>query len=148
MEEKEKLFDVKRMPLSWQVCFLSECPVKEQCLRQLAVGFVSDERDFGPAVYPTMKVDEHGCRLFVKAETKRMAWGFKTLFSDVKSRHEQALRNSLKVYLGGHSSFYRYNRGERLLNTEQQDWILNLFRQYGYTDNLTFDHFVETYEYE
>lgn len=148
MEEREIVFDVKKMPLSWQVCFLGVCPVKEQCLRPQAVDYLDESRDFGPAVYPTMEIGDEGCRLFVKSEPKRLAWGFKTMLSEVKSRHAQALRNSLKVYLGGHSSFYRYNKGERLLNAEQQDWILRLFRQYGYPESLTFDHFVEAFDFE
>ena len=29
-----------------------------------------------------------------------------------------------------------------------QEWILRLFRQYGYPESLTFAHFVEAYEFE
>jgi len=147
MEENEIEYNFSNMPLSWQVCFLSECPVKEQCLRQLAAQHLDKRRDFGPAVYPTMEIGEKGCRLFATGKPKRMAWGFSNLFAEVKSKDETGLRNSLKQYLGGHGSYYRYNRGERLLTPEQQTWIINLFRRYGYVEPLTFDHFAELYDF-
>ena len=89
-----------------------------------------------------------GCRLFAVGEPKHMAWGFNTIMLEVKSRDEQALRNSMKQYLGGHSNYYRYHNGERLLTPEQQEWIVNLFRRYGYTENLTFDHYAYVFDFD
>jgi hypothetical protein len=51
------------------------------------------------------------------------------------------------MYLGGNGTYYRYDHGERLLTPEQQDWIINLFKQYGYTDNLEFDGDKEVYDW-
>lgn len=149
MEEKKNIqLDFRNMPLSWQVCFLAECPVKDRCLRQLAACHLPVERDFGPAVYPSMEIGDKGCRLFAEGEPMLLAWGFETLFSEVKSKDEKSLREGLKAYLGGHSTFYRYNNGQRLLSVEQQEWILSLFRRYGYTENLAFDHYVRTYKFD
>ena len=148
MGEKDIQFDFRNVPKTWQVCFLSECPVKEQCLRQLVAAHLPKSRDFGAAVFPTMDRDEQGCRLFAVGEPKHMAWGFNTIMLEVKSRDEQALRNSMKQYLGGHSNYYRYHNGERLLTPEQQEWIVNLFRRYGYTENLTFDHYAYVFDFD
>ncbi len=104
------------------------------------------ERDFGPAVFPTMERGENGCRLFSNNTPQQMAWGFETLFSEVKSRDEHQLRNSIKAYLGGHSTYYRYHNGQRLLTPEQQEWIVRLFKQYGYTEKLVFDHYTYVYD--
>ena len=147
MEEKNIQLDFRNMPRSWQLCFLTECPMKDRCLRQLAARHI-EERDFGPAVYPTMEIGDEGCRLFAECEPMLMAWGFETLFSEVKSKDEKMLRYSIKKYLGGHSTYYRYNNGERLLSAEQQEWVLGLFRRYGYTEHLEFDHYAYTYKYD
>ena len=147
MEEKDVEYDFRKVPPSWQVCFLDDCPAKERCLRQLVGRHLPADRDFGPSVYPTMELTKEGCRLFSAGEPKRMAWGFTTLFSEVKSRDEFRLRNSIKDYLGGHSTYYRYNNGERLLSEEQQAWIIRLFQKYGYTDGLQFDHYTYVYDY-
>ncbi|MDY6033294.1 MAG: DUF6078 family protein, partial [Alloprevotella sp.] len=45
------------------------------------------------------------------------------------------------------TSYYRYQRGERLLTPEQQQWILKLFASKGYTDQLLFEHYVESYDF-
>ena len=148
MEETELKFDFRNVPKGWQLCFLSECPKKEECLRHLAASHLPESRDWGPAIYPTMKIEENGCRFFTMGKPTNMAWGFNTLFSDVKSRHERQLRDSMKQYLGGHSNYYRYNNGERLLTAEQQEWIIRLFQRYGYTEGLTFDHFTLVYDFD
>jgi len=34
-----------------------------------------------------------------------------------------------------------------MLNPEQQTWILDLFRSYGYTTNLVFDHYANVFDF-
>lgn len=148
MEEKQVQLNFRSVPLSWQLCFLSECPKKDECLRQMVAKHLPKSRQFGPAVYPTMEIGENGCRLFTACRPKQMAWGFETLFSDVKSKHEQGLRQAMKSYLGGHGTYYRCNSGKKLLTPEQQEWIINLFRQNGYSENLVFDHYVTAYDFD
>ena len=50
-------------------------------------------------------------------------------------------------YLGGNTTYYRYHNGERLLTPEQQEWIINLFRRHGYTDELRFDEYRDLYDF-
>lgn len=147
MEEKEIQYDFRNVPPGWQLCFLDECPKKDLCLRQLVGRHLTGDRDFGPAVYPTIKRNEEGCWLFADSEPKSMAWGLRKIFSEVKSRDELALRNQIKQYLGGHSNYYRYHNGERLLSPEKQEWIINLFQKYGYSENLEFDHYTLVYDF-
>jgi len=142
------VFDFKNVPASWQLCFLSEGPRKDECLRQLAFRHLPAQQVFGPAIYPNVEIGEKGCRFFAVGQPRRMAWGFNTLFAEVKQKDVSGLRNAMKQYLGGHSNYYRYSRGERLLSTEQQEWIINLFRRFGYTDGLTFDHYARVYDFE
>jgi hypothetical protein len=49
--------------------------------------------------------------------------------------------------LGSHTSYYRYHRGEKLLTPEQQQWILDLFAQYGYTNELHFDSYRDMIDF-
>jgi hypothetical protein len=55
-------------------------------------------------------------------------------------------RNQIKKYLGGHGTYYNYNKGKYLLTPEQQEWIMNLLRRYGYTENLRFDGYRNEYD--
>ena len=93
-------------------------------------------------------MDNGECRCFVKGEKVRIARGFDNMFARVKDRsHRSALRNQLTDYLGSKGTYYRYKHGERLLSPEQQRWILDLFRRYGYTENVDFDNYICDYYY-
>ena len=148
METQEIIYDFSHIAPGYQLCFLSDCPRHEDCLRYLAGQHVPAEPDWGPAIYPSMKRDEHGCRLFRTSQPKHMAWGFNTLFEDVKSKHEAGLRKAVKEYLGGHGTYYRYNSGEKKLDPEQQAWIIQLFQKMGYQSNLRFDHYADVIDFD
>ena len=140
--------DFRNVPKGYQLCFNKECPKRDECLRFLAGSALPEERDWGPAIYPNMKMTERGCRLYGTAQATEMAWGFNTLFEEVKSKHERGLRTAMRQYLNGTSNYYRYHNGERLLNKEQQEWIINLFQRTGYQENLEFDHYALVYDFD
>ena len=146
MKEIETI--VRKVPPSWQICFLEECAVKEQCLRHLFATQLPEKPDWGPAVYPTIKRDENGCRLYATSEPQLMAWGFEKIFSEVKHRDVVKLRKMVQQMLGGHSNYYRYNKGERLLSAEQQKAITELMQEFGYQENLEFDHYAYVYDFD
>lgn len=140
--------DFRNVPKGYQLCFNQECTKKDECLRFMIGKKLPEHWDWGPAVYPNIKMDENGCRLFTTGHPMRMAWGFNKLFEEVKSKHTQGLRNAIKQYLNGTSNYYRYQHGERMLNTEQQEWIIKLFQQTGYTEGLEFEHYANVYNFQ
>ena len=140
--------DFSQVTPGYQLCFLSDCPRCSECLHFLAGQHLPESRDWGPAIYPTMWRDEQGCRFFQICTTKHMAWGFDTLFENVKSKHEASLRAAIKAYLGGHGTYYRYQKGEKKLTPEQQAWIIKLFQQAGYQTNLRFDHYADVCDFD
>ena len=148
METDKIIFDFSRVPAGYQMCFLGDCPRRDECLRYMAGQRLPERLTWGPAVYPTMKRDEQGCRFFRTSEPKHMAWGFDTIFEDVKSKHESGLRAAMKAFLGGHGTYYRYHRGEKMLTPEQQAWIIKLFQQAGYHEHLQFDHYADVYDFD
>lgn len=137
-------FDI--VPASWPVCFVPGCPMAETCLNHLVGLHIPGGRTWGPAIYPTALHDGH-CGQYKRIRKIHAAWGFDTLFVDVKQRDASPLRSAIKDYLGGNGTYYRYHNGERLLTPEQQDHILGLFRQRGYTDNLRFDSYRDVYDF-
>ncbi|MBR0490219.1 MAG: hypothetical protein IJJ68_08470 [Prevotella sp.] len=147
-EEKKIIFDYSQVTAGYQLCFLNDCPRRGECLRYMAGQHKPEKPDWGLAIYPSMHRDEQGCRFFQTNEPKHMAWGFDTIFEDVKSKHEASLRNAIKNYLGGHGTYYRYHRGERMLTPEQQEWIIHLFQKTGYQTNLRFDHYADVYDFD
>ena len=148
MEEnrQENTFDFAAVPAGWQLCFCEDCPQHGECLRFMAGQHIPDKLRWGPAIYPSAW--KHGaCEFFREARTQRLAWGFDLLYREVKQKDYTLLRDRIKSYLGGHGTYYRYNRGERMLNPKQQEWIINLFRRHGYTENLVFEHYCDAYDF-
>lgn len=138
--------DPEKVPATYARCFLSNCPLSDRCLRHLAGQHLLPNQQIGPAVYPTA-LNGDTCSMFREKRYIRAAYGFKTLFKDVKLKDSNPLREALYQYLGSITTYYRYQRGERMLTPEQQQWILTLFASKGYTDQLSFEHYVDTYDF-
>ncbi len=140
------VFDFRSVPNDWTLCFNPNCPMKKTCMRYFVGEQAPTSLTRGSAVYPNaLKGD--ACEHYFEKRVIRVAWGFHTLFSEVKRKDDVFLRNEIKTFLGGHGTYYRYMNGQRTLTPEQQQWILDLFRDYGYTANLVFDHYANVYDF-
>lgn len=139
--------DYSQYPKSYLLCFLDGCKLKEQCSHYIAGQHIRDDDYMGYAVLPPMLSRKDGCPHYHKLRTFKGAWGFDTLFDNVKYKDAAALRNGLKAYPGGNGTYSRYKRGLHLLTPEQQEWIIDLLKNCGYTDNLRFDHYKDVIDW-
>lgn len=76
-----------------------------------------------------------------------MAVGFSHLYDRVLKQDYTAMRKSITHYLHGTKMYYEYKRGDRPLNPEQQEWIRQLVKSYGYDWEVPFDGYMETYKF-
>lgn len=134
------------VPSDYLYCFNSSCPRANDCMHHFAAEHIDVSVKAGHAVFPTALLGDGECERFKQKRIIKAAWGFAPLFADVKERDGSTLRSRLKGYLGGNGTYYRFNHGERLLTPEQQAWILDLFRQYGYED-LHFGGYKEIWDW-
>ena len=139
-------YDFEKLSPLWRFCFCEGCPRHADCLRYLTGQQVPASTTCGHAVFPTA-YRNGDCPHFKEVRVIRAAYGFKPLFRDVKKRDYSVLISKMKAFLGGHGTYYRYNRGERMLTPEQQQWILGLFTSYGYTENLAFEHYCDLLDF-
>jgi len=141
----ETTFDFNRVSPMMALCFNNSCQLKDNCIRFLAGTHAPSDKLFGRAVYPTALKDGK-CAMFKQTKVIKAAYGFSSLFSDVKSRDGHALRLAMMDYLGNRSAYYHYANGSYVLKPEQQEWIINLFKKYGYTENIQFDNYEMLYD--
>ncbi|SFF98541.1 DUF6078 family protein [Prevotella sp. KH2C16] len=134
------------VPASYKFCFNCECPLRDDCLHYLAGTVVPPDRQWGTAVFPNA-LNGGKCGFHRPAVKERMAYGFKRLFMDVKARDIAGLRQKVQEYLGGRTPYYRFSKGIYKLTEEQQRAILDIFAGYGYTENLAFDEYQESYRF-
>ena len=66
----------------------------------------------------------------------------------VKHVDDTPIRREIQQYLGSRPTYYRYMNGQLTLTPKQQKGIINIFRSYGYTEELDFDNYIDRYSYE
>lgn len=126
------------LPASFKFCFNNDCPLSADCLHRLAADELPAKVTWGPAVYPTA-VATGRCPHYKQAREVRMAWGFDRFYDRVLAADIASLRAGLRQLLGGNGTYYRYQRGERLLTPEQQQLVIDYFARNGYPDNTEFE---------
>lgn len=137
---------LEQIPYTFSRCFQSDCPQADTCAHFLASQFILKGQVSGPAIYPTSRLNGT-CVCYKQTNIIHAAYGFKALFAEVKKKDDKLLRDRIKKYLGGNTAYYRYHHGKRLLSHDQQEWILALFRQHGYTEELRFDGYRDIYDF-
>ena len=140
-------FNFDSIPLTWKLCFNEPCPMKETCMRYFAGRHLPADKTTGPAVYPNA-LQKGKCKLFVERRVIRAAWGFRKIFLNVKRVDDTPIRREIHQYLGSRPTYYRYMNGQLTLMPKQQTDIINIFREYGYTEDLEFDNYIDRYAYE
>jgi hypothetical protein len=137
---------LEQIPYTFSRCFQSDCPQADTCAHFLASKFIIKGQVSGPAIYPTSRLNGT-CVCYKQTGIIHAAYGFKALFAEIKKKDEKPIRDRIKKYLGGNTAYYRYHHGKRLLSPDQQEWILALFRQHGYTEELHFDGYQDIYDF-
>lgn len=133
------------MPTDYIYCFQAECPMAEQCIHFYAGQHIGNVR-IGSTVFPAARANGT-CGYYKLKRTIHGAWGFRALFDEAKAKDASSLRRQIKDYLGGNGTYYRYHKGERLLTPGQQEWIISLFKRYGYSANLVFDGYRDAIDW-
>lgn len=133
------------LPKDYTFCFLSECQVSKDCARFFASQYTGD-RTLATVVLPAA-LKSGKCKWFKQLRKIRGAWGFDKLFDEAKAKDAPSLRKAIKDFLGGNGTYYLYQHGKKLLTPEQQQWILSLFKRYGYTTGLEFDGYRDVYDW-
>ncbi len=134
------------IPLKWAVCFNIDCPQADKCLRWQAGRIVPN--DVTTACCVTPKALNGGeCPLFASTAKVRWARGFCHLYDHVMKSDYTLLRKQITAYLSGKRIYYEYMHGKRCLSPEQQEWIIQQFKERGYGDGVTFDSYEDDYRY-
>ena len=146
IEKVSNDFDFSRVPSWYVLCTNNECPLKAECLRYLAGKNAPDSLEIATRVMPqTLKNGK--CRWFDKITIDIWAAGFSHLYDKVMKKDYTVMRKTITKYLNGCKFYYAYKRGDRALTSEQQQWIRNFVKSYGYDWEVEYDRYFEEYVY-
>ena len=140
-------FNFTSVPSTWELCFNKDCTHKDTSMHYFAGQYQPADKMMGFAIYPNA-LQNGKCRFYVEKRLIRAAWRFRKLFLNVKHVDDTPIRRRIQQYLGSHPTYYRYMNGQLTLTPEQQEGIINIFRSYGYTEELDFDNYIDRYSYE
>lgn len=138
--------DFKQVPYHWSLCYLSECGRKEECMRYQVCQLMPERMTDHPCVLPSVLKREE-CPRFHPIKRVKAAYGFRFIFQKVLAKDITEIRSRIARYLGSQATFFRYQRGDYPLMPKHQAWIQKLFRQYGYTEELSFDRYRDIYQF-
>ena len=136
--------NMKDVPTIWPVCYLSECPRKEECMRFYIGERVPPTTTRWMSVLPHALKDGH-CDHFATISKVTAMRGFGNIFANVQQKDLKAMQGSVMAILEGHSNYYRYRNGERLIMPEQHQAIKALFEAHGYDGNIAYNEEVEVF---
>ena len=145
MDNKELTY--KDIPMGYPLCFNSECAKKETCMHYQAMLLKQDGRNYGNAVYPTAWQDGE-CKCFREKRFVKKAWGFKHLYDNIPQRDKVEARRRVRSYFSrGCGPYYRVDNGENMISPKQQEYIMKIIAQFGSTEGIKFDHYVEEWDF-
>lgn len=143
----EELFR-KMIAKGYVVCCVEGCPLCKQCLRwQVGLQFPETEM-FITCINPKYEsVGTEHCIHYKNAQKVLMARGMTQIFTDeMPKKVVQGVRNVLiKRY--NRTYFFEYRNGKRLISPKMQDEIRQLFRDYGWNEEVKFDGYAEAYDW-
>jgi hypothetical protein len=87
------------------------------------------------------------CRWFDKITIEVWAAGFTHLYDKVMKTDYTTMRKTITKYLHGCRLYYEYMRGDRALSPEDQQWIRDYVKSFGYEWEVEFDRYFEDYAY-
>ena len=124
---------------NYLVCFMEQCPLHQQCLRWLVGQYADQQQAVITVVNPLNP--RHGttdCDMFRKNERVMMKVGLTHLYLDMPGRMERAIRRQL-IKLWGRKYYFEMRRGDRLITPAQQQDVVNVCRQHGWTGPIVYD---------
>lgn len=129
------------------VCFNKECCRRESCLRWLAKDFIPQDTFVQKSVnLASEAVQSEYCPMFLKDQKVKMGKGMIHLFEDMPRKIGDTLR-TLLINEYKRTYFYEYRNGTRLITPSMQDYIAKVCKQCGWDKSVTFDEYVEAYEW-
>ncbi len=139
---------IEKAKEGYTVCYVDECPLRNQCLRWQVGPHVPNTHSTYRCVNPHFEgVATTECPMYRKDQKVRFAKGMLHIFTgDMPKRVEPAVRYGV-IKKTNRTYYFEYRNGSRLIPPALQEDIRKLFRDNGWTEEVKFDGYVEDYDW-
>ena len=120
----------KTVPFNYARCYNEQCPKACNCLRRVAALLTTADTSY----------------IFQNAEKIHVAGGISHLLDNVPYKDGTNLKQQLIGHFGK-TLYYRFYREERFLSPADQNYIRQLFRRKGITEEPVFDSYTDEYNW-
>lgn len=139
---EERKIDYSTMPGSYEVCWHTACPLKDNCLRYLASSHL-DDRMFVSSVNLNFVHPETGeCENQRPGATVRVAWGLRHIYDNLPYRIKDAVYSQIH-YAIGNTTYYHYYNERKPIPPRVQEYIGQVFRQHGVNEPVAFRRYED-----
>ena len=143
MSEKEELFREKAV--KYVVCHSERCPLHEHCLRAILSHYAPEDCLVTNSINlnnPQMQTEQ--CPMYRSDEIRRMPVGLTWLCHDMPHWQERVIKGNL-IRQFTRSGYYRLRNGSRPITPDVEQYIRQLLKAHGITQEPRFDGYIEDY---
>ena len=140
---RETIFTEKAA--NYGVCYTATCPLREHCLRSILTVYVPEDSTFAHSInLNNPQMQRSDCPMYRNDEPIRMPVSLHTIYYDMPSRIEKAVKNHL-INVYSRKRYYEYHNGTRPLTPDVELYVRQTLKTYGWTDEPHFLEYVEEY---
>ena len=135
----------KEVPDGYTVCIKSDCPLANNCLRQLAMQVLTKQNRIVRIVNPLLTQPSEQCEFFRSDEPQVYARGFAAMKEEMLPRQYKVFMSRLQSKFG-RTGYFERRRGDRLCSPKDIKAVEAVLKDLG-LQHLGFDAYEQRYNW-
>ena len=135
----------KEVPDGYTVCIKSDCPLANNCLRQLAMQVLTKQNKIVRIVNPLLTQPSEQCQFYRSDEPQVYARGFAAVKEEMLPRQYKVFMSRLQSKFG-RTGYFERRRGDRLCSPKDIKAIEAVLKDLG-LQHLGFDAYEQRYNW-
>lgn len=136
----------KEVPDGYTVCIKSDCPLANNCLRQLAMQVLTKQNRIVRIVNPLLTQPSEQCEFYRSDEPQLYARGFAAMKEEMLPRQYKVFMNRLQSKFG-RTGYFERRRGVRLCSPKDIKTVEAVLKDLG-LQHLGFDAYEQRYNWD
>lgn len=136
----------KEVPDGYTVCIKSDCPLANNCLRQLAMQVLTKQNKIVRIVNPLLTQPSEQCEFYRSDTPQVYARGFAAMKEEMLPRQYKVFMSRLQSKFG-RTGYFERRRGDRLCSPKDIKIVEAVLKDLG-LQHLGFDAYEQQYNWD